>query len=157
MKLKMNILWLLMLLCLPFVSSCKKEDLPAYGEAEITKVGFYHKYYGPDKDGLTGENNSVNKELQCRYTINNDAATVDCSVTVPAADGRVLRKAYVREVSQSKLAGYMKVSTAAHVIPIEDAPTLGVPGDWTHTNKYVVKAADGTEKVWTVRITEFKK
>ena len=33
MKLKMNILWLLMLLCLPFVSSCK-EDLPAYGEAE---------------------------------------------------------------------------------------------------------------------------
>ena len=48
MKLKMNILWLLMLLCLPFVSSCK-EDLPAYGEAEITKVGFYHKYYGPDK------------------------------------------------------------------------------------------------------------
>jgi hypothetical protein len=70
MKLKMNILWLLMLLCLPFVSSCK-EDLPAYGEAEITKVGFYHKYYGPDKDGLTGENISVNKELQCRYTINN--------------------------------------------------------------------------------------
>ena len=49
------------------------------------------------------------------------------------------------------------VPSAAHVIPIEDAPTLGVPGDWTHTNKYVVKAADGTEKVWTVRITEFKK
>ena len=155
MKLKMNILWLLMLLCLPFVSSCK-EDLPAYGEAEITKVGFYHKYYGPDKDGLTGENISVNKELQCRYTIDNDAATVDCIVTVPAADNKYTESIRA-EVSQSKLAGYMKVSTAAHVIPIEDAPTLGVPGDWTHTNKYVVKAADGTEKVWTVRITEFKK
>ena len=129
--------------CLLF-SSCK-EDLPAYGEAEITKVGFYHKYYGPDKDGLTGENISVNKELQCRYTINNDAATVDCIVTVPAADNKYTESIRA-EVSQSKLAGYMKVSTAAHVIPIEDAPTLGVPGDWTHTNKYVVKAADGNRK-----------
>ena len=133
MKLKMNILWLLMLLCLPFVSSCK-EDLPAYGEAEITKVGFYHKYYGPDKDGLTGENISVNKELQCKYTINNDAATVDCIVTVPVADNKYTESIRA-EVSQSKLAGYMKVSTAAHVTPIEDAPTLGAPGDWTRTNK----------------------
>ena len=94
--------------------------------------------------------------MLCRYTIINDAATVDCIVTVPAADNKYTESIRA-EVSQSKLAGYMKVSTAAHVIPIEDAPTLGVPGDWTHTNKYVVKAADGTEKVWTVRITEFKK
>ena len=42
MKLKMNILWLLILLCLPYVSSCK-EDLTAYCKAEKTKVGLYHK------------------------------------------------------------------------------------------------------------------
>ena len=100
--------------------------MPAYGEAEITKVGFYHKYYGPDKDGLTGENISVNKELQCKYTINNDAATVDCIVTVPVADNKYTESIRA-EVSQSKLAGYMKVSTAAHVTPIEDAPTLALP------------------------------
>ena len=39
-----DIKWLLVLLCLPFVSSCK-DDLEAYEEAEITSVGAYHRYY----------------------------------------------------------------------------------------------------------------
>ena len=30
---------LLLLMCVPIISSCSKEDLPAYEEAEITKVG----------------------------------------------------------------------------------------------------------------------
>lgn len=29
---------LLLLMCVPIISSCSKEDLPAYEEAEITKV-----------------------------------------------------------------------------------------------------------------------
>ena len=49
-----DIKWLLVLLCLPFVSSCK-DDLEAYEEAEITSVGAYHRYYTTEKDALTGE------------------------------------------------------------------------------------------------------
>ena len=49
-----DIKWLLILLLLPFVSSCK-DDLEAYGEAEITSVGAYHRYYTAEKDALTGE------------------------------------------------------------------------------------------------------
>ena len=86
--------------CACLLSAAVKKILPAYGEAEITKVGFYHKYYGPDKDGLTGENISVNKELQCKYTINNDAATVDCIVTVPVADNKYTEKHTCRSVSK---------------------------------------------------------
>ena len=35
---------LLLLMCVPIISSCSKEDLPAYEEAEITKVGAYHRF-----------------------------------------------------------------------------------------------------------------
>lgn len=38
--------WLMLLLmCMPLIASCSKEDLPAYEEAEITKVGAYHRFY----------------------------------------------------------------------------------------------------------------
>ncbi|UVV76053.1 hypothetical protein NXW84_18415 [Bacteroides fragilis] len=47
---------LLLLMCVPIISSCSKEDLPAYEEAEITKVGAYHRFYSGDKDAITGEN-----------------------------------------------------------------------------------------------------
>ena len=46
-----DIKWLLVLLCLPFVSSCK-DDLEAYEEAEITSVGAYHRYYTTEKDAF---------------------------------------------------------------------------------------------------------
>ncbi|UVR30396.1 hypothetical protein NXW46_03230 [Bacteroides fragilis] len=54
---------LLLLMCVPIISSCSKEDLPAYEEAEITKVGAYHRFYSGDKDAITGENIVAEKEL----------------------------------------------------------------------------------------------
>ena len=54
---------LLLLICVPIISSCSKEDLPAYEEAEITKVGAYHRFYSGDKDAITGENIVAEKEL----------------------------------------------------------------------------------------------
>ena len=42
------------------------------------------------------------------------------------------------------------ISTAATIKPINGAPKLGVPGDWTKDNQYEVTAADGTKKTWTI-------
>lgn len=50
-----------------------------------------------------------------------------------------------------------QLSTAARCEPIEGAPALGVPGDWTKPNKYKVTAADGTTKIWTVTINSLTK
>ncbi|WP_455674717.1 DUF5018-related domain-containing protein [Phocaeicola sp.] len=155
MKKLLNMKWLVLLLCLPFITSCN-EDLPAYENAEITKVGFYHRYVGSDKDAITGEGIVVAKELGCSYDINSEAATVECIVTVPDADNK-FTESERGKVSQNKLWGYFNVSTAAHVTPIEGAPTLGTPGDWTHENKYIITAANGTKKTWTVRIKELKR
>ena len=70
-----DIKWLLVLLCLPFVSSCK-DDLEAYEEAEITSVGAYHRYYTTEKDALTGEFKVAEKELEKSNSINEDEAVV---------------------------------------------------------------------------------
>ena len=45
------------------------------------------------------------------------------------------------------------ISTAAVMSPVEGAPKLGVPADWSSPHKYLVKAANGQTKVWTISVT----
>ena len=130
-----DIKWLLVLLCLPFVSSCK-DDLEAYEEAEITSVGAYHRYYTTEKDALTGEFKVAEKELEKSNSINEDEAVVTATFTVPAASGS-FTDAERAKVSLNKLVVYFK---------------LGAPGDWTSERRYSVMAANGTKKTWTVKV-----
>lgn len=81
-----DIKWLLILLLLPFVSSCK-DDLEAYGEAEITSVGAYHRYYTTEKDALTGEFKVAEKELEKSNDINEEEAKVIATFNIPSASG----------------------------------------------------------------------
>lgn len=145
-----DIKWLFVLLCLPFVSSCK-DELDAYEEAEITSVGAYHRYYTTEKDALTGEFKVAEKELEKDNTINEDEAVATATFTVPAASGS-FTEAERSKVSLDNLVVYFNVSTAARVTPLEGAPKLGVPGNWTSEHKYSIMAANGTKKVWTVKV-----
>ena len=145
-----DIKWLLVLLCLPFVSSCK-DDLEAYEEAEITSVGAYHRYYTTEKDALTGEFKVAEKELEKSNSINEDEAVVTATFTVPAASGS-FTDAERAKVSLNKLVVYFNVSTAARVTPLDGSPKLGAPGDWTSERRYSVIAANGTKKTWTVKV-----
>ena len=145
-----DIKWLLVLLCLPFVSSCK-DDLEAYEEAEITSVGAYHRYYTTEKDALTGEFKVAEKELEKSNSINEDEAVVTATFTVPAASGS-FTDAERAKVSLNKLVVYFNVSTAARVTPLDGSPKLGAPGDWTSERRYSVMAANGTKKTWIVNV-----
>ena len=145
-----DIKWLLILWLLPFVSSCK-DDLEAYGEAEITSVGAYHRYYTTEKDALTGEFKVAEKELEKSNDINEEEAKVIATFNIPSASGS-FTEAERAKVSLNNLVVYFNVSTAARVTPIEGSPKLGVPGDWTSERRYVVMAANGTKKTWTVRV-----
>ncbi len=147
---------LLIFLCsLPLLTACW-DELPAYEEAEITKVGFYHRFAGSGTDAVTGEPIMVETELSCTYEINSEAATVYVDVTVPDANGEFTEEER-NNVSQSNLWGYFNVSTAARVVPINGSPALGTPGDWTVPQEYRLTAADGTTKDWTVTIRSFSK
>lgn len=147
---------LLSLLCfLPLLASCW-EDLPAYDGTDITKVGFYYRFAGPNKDTQTNEPIMVEKELNCNYDIDADAAVVNVDVTVPAAQGTFTEEERAK-VTQSKLWGYVTLSTAARIFPENGTNALGTPDDWTKEHKFKVAAADGTSKIWTIKVRSFTK
>lgn len=52
---------------------------------------------------------------------------------------------------------YMDISTAAKVIPLRDSPNLGDPIDLTKEHQYQVTAANGSSKVWSIKVTAFLK
>lgn len=151
----MHTKWLVLLLFLPLMTSCW-EDLPSYEGTKITKVGFYHRFAGPNKDQITGEAIAVEKELSCKYDINEESAVVNVTVTVPQANGD-FTEAERAKVSQSNLWGYANLETAARIFPIEGSAKLGTPDDWTKEHKFRVEAANGNSKIWTIKIVEFNR
>lgn len=52
----------------------------------------------------------------------------------------------------TELVVVLNISTAAIIEPLEGAPKLGVPGDWSKPNKYQITAANGTKKIWTLTL-----
>lgn len=151
-----NIKWLFLLLCLPFITACDWEDLPAYEEAEISAVQFYYRWPSDSKDPITGEPIVKEKQMTTSSVVNKEAATIEATVTVPAADNN-FTNAIRNEVSSSKLWGQVSVSTAARITPIEGTAALGTPDDWSKERKFLVKAANGTTKTWTIKIVKFNK
>lgn len=148
-----NMKWLMLLaVCLPLIAACSKADLPAYEEAEITKVGAFHRFYSGDKDALTGENIVDERELESGFSIDSKTGIASTVLTIPAAGGK-FTEAERAKVSLSNLVVYVNVSTAARVTPIEGSPKFGVPADWTKEHKYSIMAADGTTKIWTVKVS----
>lgn len=147
--------WILILLCIPFMTACW-ENLPVYEGAEITKVGFYHRFAGSEIDPVTNEPIVVEKELSCSYDINSETATIDVDIIVPEANGS-FTESERNNVSVAKLWGYVNVSTAARVEPIDGSPKLGTPGDWSSPRKYKVIAANGDTKIWTITVNSLNK
>ena len=86
---------LLLLMCVPIISSCSKEDLPAYEEAEITKVGAYHRFYSGDKDAITGENIVAEKELDRTNNIDSEHGVATAVFTIPAAGAKFTEAMYL--------------------------------------------------------------
>ena len=62
----------------------------------------------------------------------------------------------VSAFTTSKVVIAVTISTAAVIKPIDGAPTLGVPGDWSKPNKYEVMAANGDKKVWTIVVEPYQ-
>ncbi|MCE9441420.1 hypothetical protein CQW37_02621 [Bacteroides fragilis] len=155
MKIK-DIKWLFLLVCMSLMTACDWEDLPAYEEAEITAVQFYYRWPGETKDPITGEPVVKEKQMTTDSDVSSEGGTIEARVTVPGASGD-FNESVRAQVSQNKLWGQVTVSTAARIIPIEGSSALGTPDDWSSPRKFEVTAADGTKKVWTIKIVGFNK
>ena len=88
--------------------------------------------------------------------VNSEEATIEATVTVPAVSGD-FNESVRAQISQNKLWGQVTISTAARITPIEGSAALGTPDDWSQPRKFEVMAADGTKKVWTIKIVGFNK
>lgn len=152
MKKYINIVLLIFLMST--FSSCLKsglDDLPTYSDAEITNLNFEYRWWDEERNQMAVKSLSIEKQIV------KDDNLITCKLTVPDESGS-FTSAIRQEVSLSKLIAYMDISTAARIKPVNGAPALGKPGDFsTKEFKYMVTAGDGTQREWTIKITEFVK
>ncbi|APU11051.1 hypothetical protein Q4599_10910 [Cellulophaga lytica] len=144
-----------LLLCIISTSCLKSglDELPAFSDAEITSFKFEYRWIDD-----TTENNKLQViQLNTEALINTEDNSINCIITVPAsnADFSVSER---ENVTLSNIVGYTDISTAATIEPVGNAPKLGVIEDFSaDTMQYKVIAADKSNKIWTLYITEFIK
>lgn len=151
----------LMYCSLTLLTSCLKSglgDLPVYTDCDITNIYFEYRYEDPTT--LWTDGSPIVKYVTlvlATKTIDAVANSVSVSINVPAASGTFTTTERAK-VALTNLVCSMNISTAATIAPLEGAPKLGVPADFSSARKYLVTAADGiTTKTWTITITALNK
>ena len=126
------------------------EELPTYDGNDITSVvSVYHRYYSNTTIPISNAKKVLQNQLQVTSSnIDKKNKTVSIQVKIPTN----FPKEEVAKVNKNNLVVILGISTAAIIAPAPDAPKLGVPGDWSKPNKYVVKAANGSTSEWTVTL-----
>lgn len=125
------------------------DELPVYDEAEITDFDLEHRYVVKNENGV--ERMAI-VALNLEVTIDSDTKIITVNPTVPPATGDFPEEER-NKVSLSNITAYTKISPAAKIQPIDGAPELGKPGDFSTEQKYNVSAADGkTSNIWTIKV-----
>lgn len=149
------------------LSGCLERDLdelPAFEDAKIVNIFTEFRYNDAIEKNLNGSPKVKFLTLPVTRTFklkeeNPGAATdsVLLAVTVPAASGSFT--AAIREqVKTQNLVVYGNISTAATIEPLNGAPVLGTPGDFSAPRQYQVTAADNkSSRLWTVKIVSLTK
>lgn len=136
------------------MSSCLEsglEDLDTYSNCDVTSGEVYWRYYGDAVIPASGEKQV--KQVRLASAKIQDAD--NCTFTIQYVLGNI-PEAERANFTQSKAVVALTISTASTIKPIGDAPTLGVPGDWSKSNQYEVTAADGTKKTWTIIVEPYQ-
>jgi len=133
-------------------TSCLKsnlDELPTYEECDILNFNFEYRWFS---DTL---NHLVVTTLDTKTVIDNSTLTITCDITVPS-NKSTLPDSVRTNVSLKNIVGYCDVSPAAIISPMDDAPMLGDIQDFSGDNiQYYVQAADGSSKIWTLKINSF--
>jgi hypothetical protein len=148
-----------MMLSLVLFSSCLESNLdalPVFSDADISAVRYADFRY---ENSETVDNVTTTTVKYTTLTVtssNVDGNVVSCVLTVPDAVG-TFTTAVRNTVSLTNISLGVTTSSAAVITPMNGAPAFGQPGDWSKPNKYLVKAADGTQKEWTIQVTKLIK
>ena len=134
-------------------TSCLKhdlEELDVYSGCDITRVDCAYRWKtGEIHPGTQSE--KVNQGYVSAYsrtyvTDESDPSRGVCTIRYSKTN---IPEQY-RSVAETEMVVYVTISTAATMKPINGAPALGIPADWTADHEYEVTAADGTKKIWKI-------
>lgn len=149
-----NILLVIMLFSFSSCLTGGLEELPEYEDANITSVStVQYRYISDEISAASGQNIVKDVNLTYKSEIDIDAALVKISVTTPDN----FPQAELDKLSKSNLLIAVGLSTAARISPTNGAPILGIPGDWSRANSYVVESASGKKKDWTIEVVSLEK
>ena len=126
------------------------DELDEYSGCDITSGEIYWRYYGDGKIPASGEQQVKQVRLARAVSADNDTNTF----YIKYVTGNI-PEAERGNFTEGKAVIAVTISTAATIKPINGAPKLGVPGDWTKDNQYEVTAADGTKKTWTIVVEPY--
>lgn len=133
-------------------SSCLKmglDDLPTSDKAEITNVKFEYRWWDEAAQQLRVVELTTSNKIEDH--------TINSTITVPDVTDKFTSE--IRDkVSLSNLVGLTDISAGASISPINGAPTLGTPGDFSGKEySYLVVAADGSDIEWKINIIALNK
>lgn len=147
---------ILMVFILP-LSSCLKHDLPSYPLWDgnlITNVNAEYRFEG--SADFWGNPVVAYQRMQTTVEIDTSHNTVTLDITVPEASG-AFTSAIRDQVSKSTLWPYFDISTSATMEATGGTPAPGNKTDFSQPQTYVVKAANGSVRQWTVTVRSFVK
>ena len=162
MKTNIKKLGFLMLILLAFgLTSCLEhglDDLPAFDEAVISNIFIEHRYMDPNDKWTDGseivkfQRLEISRDIVLREGSGSSLDSVIVEPVVPAASGS-FTEAERQNVTLNNLVAFVNISTAATIEPLDGAPVLGEPGDFSQPRKYRITAADGkTSRDWVILI-----
>jgi hypothetical protein len=128
-------------------SSCIKwglENLPLASGSDITHFYFEYRFSSTNANGYS-QLEFVTLTTDNTITGNN----ITSVITIPNPSG-VFTAQEAAKVNLTDIVGSCDISDAATIKPINGAPELGVVADWSQPHSYLVTAADGTSKTWTI-------
>ncbi len=126
------------------------KDLDTYDGNDIDAGYAWYRYKGTDTINASGEQQVIQKQLRtAAQNIDTEAATCALEFTVPSNFSDTEKA----NVNINNLVVAVNISTAAVIAPLDGAPKLGTPADWSTPHKYAVTSAKNETKIWTISVT----
>ena len=126
------------------------EELDVYSGCDITRVDCAYRWKtGEIHPGTqSGKVNQVYVSAYSRTYVTDESDPSRGVCTIRYSKTNIPEQ--YRSVAETEMVVYVTISTAATMKPINGAPALGIPADWTADHEYEVTAADGTKKIWKI-------
>ncbi len=152
------------------------EELENSSDKEMTNVEYSYRFLYNDTIQKGTINEEIEEDRVCEVIFNKSIEsvevdgvpgfrttlthTLDC-VQKAGPSGSVTQEMLyqmfqeqIAESGLSRLWVYVSISDAATVEPLDDAPTLGTPGDYTQDRYYRVTAADGSSTEYVLQTVQ---